>query len=84
MMAGIDESSQHRQASTAVPIDVTARQRLAVRVITVAAMLAVMAALMQIHDSITGRGNMWIAFLSMGITAWWITIAIYMSARRGR
>jgi hypothetical protein len=79
-MAEIDERSQPRKALKAVAIDVGARQRLAVRVITLSAVLAALAALIQIGDSVSGRGSLWNVFVSIGITAWWIAIAIYLSA----
>ena len=59
-------------------------QRLAVGVITLAAVLAALAALVQIYDSVSGKGSLWNVFVSVGITAWWVTIAIYLSGRRGR
>ena len=83
-MAGIDERLQHSGASKAVTIDLAARQRLAVRVITLPAVLAALAALVQIYDSVRGEGSLWNVFVSVGITAWWVTIAIYLSERRGR
>jgi hypothetical protein len=83
-MARIDERLQHRRASKAVAINLAARQRLAVRVFTLPAVLAALAALMQIYDSVSGRGSLWNVFVSVGITAWWVTIAIYLSERRGR
>ena len=83
-MAGIDERLQHRRASKAVAIDLAARQRLAVRIITLLAVLAALAALVQIYDIVSGKGSLWNVFVSVGITAWWVTIAIYLSGRRGR
>ena len=83
-MARIDERLQHRRASKAVAINLAARQRLAVRVITLPAVLAALAALVQIYDSVSGKGSLWNVFVSVGITAWWVTIAIYLSERRGR
>ena len=83
-MARIDERLQHRRTSKAVAINLPARQRLAVGVITLAAVLAALAALVQIYDSVSGKGSLWNVFVSVGITAWWVTIAIYLSERRGR
>ena len=83
-MTRIDERSQHRRTSRAVAINLAARQRLAVRVITLSAVLAAFAALVQIYDSVSGKGSLWNVFVSVGITAWWVTIAIYLSERRGR
>jgi hypothetical protein len=83
-MSRIDDQSQHRRASKAVAINLAARQRLAVRVIALPAVLAALAALVQIYDSVSGKGSLWNVFVSVGITAWWVTIAIYLSGRRGR
>ena len=83
-MARIGERLQHRRASMEVAINLAARQRLAVRVITLSAVLAAFAALVQIYDSVSGKGSLWNVFVSVGITAWWVTIAIYLSERRGR
>ncbi|MBV8963079.1 MAG: hypothetical protein JOY97_08305 [Hyphomicrobiales bacterium] len=83
-MARIDERLQHRRASKAVAINRAPRQRLAARVITLPAVLAALAALVQIYDSVSGKGSLWTVFVSIGITAWWVTIAIYLSDRRGR
>jgi hypothetical protein len=83
-MARIDERLQHRRASKAAAINLAARQRLAVRVITLPVVLAALAALVQIYDSVSGKGSLWNVFVSVGITAWWVTIAIYLSDRRGR
>jgi len=83
-MARIDERLQHRRASKAAAINLAARQRLAVRVITLPVVLAALAALVQIYDSVSGKGSLWNVFVSIGITAWWVTIAIYLSDRRGR
>ena len=66
------------------PDQLAARQRLAVRVMTLPAVLAALAALVQIYDSVSGKGSLWNVFVSVGITAWWVTIAIYLSERRGR
>jgi hypothetical protein len=84
IMARIDERLQHRRASKTVAINLGARQRLAVRVITHSAVLAALAALVQIYDSVGGKGSLWNVFVSVGITAWWVTIAIYLSDRSGR
>ncbi|MBV9115527.1 MAG: hypothetical protein JOY67_22170 [Hyphomicrobiales bacterium] len=83
-MARIDERLQHRRASKAVAINRAPRQRLAARVITLPAVLAALAALVQIYDSVSGKGSLWTVFVSIAITAWWVTIAIYLSDRRGR
>ena len=83
-MARIGERLQHRRASKEVAINLAARQRLAVRVITLSAVLAAFAALVQIYDSVSGKGSLWNVFVSVGITAWWVMIAIYLSDRRGR
>ena len=83
-MARIDERLQHRRASKAVAINLAARRGLAVRVITLPAVLAALAALVQIYDSVSGKGSLWNVFVSVGITAWWVTIAFYLSDRRGR
>jgi len=83
-MARIGERLQHRRASKEVAINLAARQRLAVRVITLSAVLAAFAALVQIYDSVSGKGSLWNVFVSVGITAWWVTIAIYLSDRSGR
>jgi hypothetical protein len=83
-MTQIDERLRHRRASKAVAISVAARQRLAVRIIALPAVLAALAALVQIYDSVSGKGSLWNVFVSVGITAWWITIAIYLSDRRDR
>jgi len=83
-MARIDEQLQHRRASKAVAINRAPRQRLAARVITLPAVLAALGALVQIYDSVSGKGSLWTVFVSIAITAWWVTIAIYLSDRRGR
>jgi hypothetical protein len=83
-MARIDERSRHRRASKAVAVNPAARQRLAVRVITLPAVLAALVALVQIYDSVSGKGSWWSVFVSVGITAWWVTIVIYLRERRGR
>jgi hypothetical protein len=83
-MARIDERSQHRGAWKTVTIDPGARQRLAVRVIALSSVLAALAALVQIYDSVGGKGSLWNVFVSVGITVWWVTIAIYLSDRSGR
>ena len=81
-MSQIDEplrqQMQHRQASKASAIDTAARQRLAVRVIAVPAMLAAVAAAVQAYDSVYGTGNLWNVFVSAGITVWWTTIVLYL------
>ena len=83
-MARIDERLQHRRAPKTVAMHLGARQRLAVGIITFSEVLAALAALVQIYDSVSGRGSLWNVFVSVGITAWWVTIAIYLSERRGR
>ena len=81
-MAQIDEQSRHRQPSRVVAIDMAARQRLAVRGMALPAVLAMFATLVQIYDSVSGKGSLWGAFVSIGIAAWWLTIAAYLSGRR--
>ena len=83
-MVRIDERVAASQSLEAVAINLAARQRLAVRVITLPAVLAALAALVQICDSVSGKGSLWDVFISVGITAWWVTIAIYLSDRHGR
>ena len=83
-MAGIDERLQHRRGAKPLAIKLAARQRLAVHVITLPAVLAALAALVQIYDSVGGKGSMWDAVIPVGITAWWATIAIYLGVRPGR
>jgi hypothetical protein len=83
-MARIDERLQRRGTSKTVTIDLGARQRLVVRVIALSAVLAALAALVQIYDSVGGKGSMWDAVIPVGITAWWATIAIYLGVRPGR
>ena len=83
-MAVIDERLQHRRASKAAALNLAARQRLAVRIISLSAVLAALAALVQIYDSVGGKGSMWDAVVPVGITAWWATIAIYLGVRPGR
>ena len=53
--APIDEWLQYRRASKALAINLEARQRLAARVITLTAVLAAFAALVQICDSLVGK-----------------------------
>jgi hypothetical protein len=83
-MARIDERLHDSRASNAVAIHLAARQRLGVRVITLPAVLAALATLAQIFDSVSGKGSLWSVFVSIGITAWWVTIAMYLSGRHGR
>ena len=56
-MTQIDEQSRHRQPSRAVAIDMAARQRLAVRVMALPAVLAMFATLVQIYDGVSGKGS---------------------------
>jgi hypothetical protein len=83
-MARIDERLQHRRASKAAALNLAARQRLAVRIISLSAVLAALAALVQIYDSVGGKGSLLNVFVSVGITAWWVTIAIYLGGRPAR
>jgi hypothetical protein len=83
-MTRIDERLQHHRASKVVAINLAARQRLAVRVVALPAVLAALAALAQIYDGVSGKGSLCNVFVSVGITAWWVTIVIYLRERRGR
>ena len=83
-MTQTDQRPLHRGTSRAITIGVAARQRVAVRVIALPALLAAFAALVQVHDGISGTGNLWSALVPAAITAWWITIAVYLSDRGGQ
>ena len=83
-MARIDERLQHRRAPKTVAMHLGARQRLAVGIITFSEVLAALAALVQSYDSLGGKGSLRNAFVSVGIAAWWATIAIYLGVRPGR
>jgi hypothetical protein len=51
---------------------------------TLPAVLAALAALLQAYDCLKGIGSYWSALVSVGIMLWWITIAIFLSDRRPR
>jgi hypothetical protein len=83
-MRKTDQRSFNRATTRAITIGGAARQRVAVRVIAFPALLAAFATLVQIHDGISGKGNLWSALIPAAITAWWIMIAVYLSDRGGQ
>jgi hypothetical protein len=83
-MAEIEKPSQQGRTPQVASAEMAARQRLAVRVITLPAALSALAALLQVYDRINGYGSTWEVFISIGVTSWWIAVAIYLSDRRGR
>ena len=54
-----------------------ARRRLAVRCMSLAAGLAVLAAALQLYDSFEGAGSLWRVLGSAAIALWWIAIAAF-------
>ncbi|SDR58446.1 hypothetical protein SAMN05519103_06123 [Rhizobiales bacterium GAS113] len=83
-MAHTKERIQDARASKEMAVRLAARQRLAVRIMTLPAVLAALAALLQAYDSFEGIGSYWSVLVSVGAMLWWIIVAIFLSDRRPR
>jgi hypothetical protein len=60
---------------------VTSR-RVAARCMSLAAGLAVMAAGLQLYDSLQGQGSYWRVLGAAGVALWWIAMAVFFRHRR--